>query len=95
MKLSIHTATMVNVAVSYKIINPTDAHYLYTSISLDAVSLHSRNVDDFFELIVIDHLADDVKATDELPIDDELRECWPIVYNLQTWKEIKHLLVLR
>ena len=40
--------------------------------------------DEFFELSVINHLLDDVEATDELPLDNKLRECWPVIVGLKS-----------
>ena len=40
--------------------------------------------DEFFELPIINHLLDDVEATDELPLDDELRERWPVIVGLKS-----------
>ena len=46
--------------------------------------------DELLKLPVIDHLLDDVKATHELSVDDELRECWPVVKGLQAWVVTKY-----
>jgi len=39
--------------------------------------------DELLELPVINHLLDDVKATHELSVDDELRERWPVIVDFQ------------
>ena len=38
---------------------------------------------ELLELPIIDHLLDDVEATHELSIDNELRERWPVIVDLQ------------
>ena len=59
------------------------------------MSPYSRNLDDFFKLVIVNHLTDNVETSDELSTDDELGERWPVVYNLQAWKKSKHQLVLK
>ena len=40
---------------------------------------------ELLELAIINHLLDDVEATHEFSLDDELRECRPVIVDLQAW----------
>lgn len=39
--------------------------------------------DELLELPMINHLLDDVEATHELSVDDELWERWPVIVDFQ------------
>ena len=40
-------------------------------------------LEDLLQLAILHHLLHDVETTDELAVDDELRERWPVVERLQ------------